>query len=343
MSDDEFHTAYVDADEWRDAPVRHRYVHGGFTGTETRFSIYLPPDEQYGGRFFQHVTPVPDSEHLAQSATGEAGQDRVLDRQRGVLPGDERRWRVGRPGSVGGPDDRGVSGQRRRGPALAGHRRGDVRRAPPVRVPLRRKRRRFSHHGRSREHDPACGTGSCPTSSARRWRSPTCSRSACTPNDCSATTSTGSSTPSSPAAPATCSRGSTPSERDALLEVTRMGFPPRSWFGHRTMGMHAFPILYGAVVMADPSYFEAFWTEPGYLGHERPPSLLRDVVQHRCEVAATISAQEAVDLGLDVGAQPGQARRRSRYGVARSRRAAVRPRGRTALKRSRTRRCWGPS
>ena len=49
-----------------DAPVRHRYVHGGFKGTDTRFSFYLPPKEQYQGRFFQHITPAPDSENLAQ-------------------------------------------------------------------------------------------------------------------------------------------------------------------------------------------------------------------------------------------------------------------------------------
>ena len=61
-----FNDPYVDLDEWRDVPVRHRYVHGGFTGTRTRFSIYLPPEPSYEGRFFQHITPVPDSEHLAQ-------------------------------------------------------------------------------------------------------------------------------------------------------------------------------------------------------------------------------------------------------------------------------------
>ena len=38
-----FEDPYVDVDEWREDPVRHRYVHGGFTGTETRFSFYLPP------------------------------------------------------------------------------------------------------------------------------------------------------------------------------------------------------------------------------------------------------------------------------------------------------------
>jgi hypothetical protein len=64
-TDPVFATPYVDIDEWRDAPVRHRYVRGGFQGTQTRFSFYLPPREQYQGRFFQHITPVPDSEHLS--------------------------------------------------------------------------------------------------------------------------------------------------------------------------------------------------------------------------------------------------------------------------------------
>src|SRR5207248_6116380 len=37
------------------APVkaRHLYVHGGFTGTDARFSFCFPPDEAYHGRFFQ--------------------------------------------------------------------------------------------------------------------------------------------------------------------------------------------------------------------------------------------------------------------------------------------------
>ena len=45
----------VDVDEWREEPVRHRYLHGGFTGTDTRFSFYLPPPDQYSGRFLQHI------------------------------------------------------------------------------------------------------------------------------------------------------------------------------------------------------------------------------------------------------------------------------------------------
>ncbi|HEX8059090.1 MAG TPA: hypothetical protein VF481_20645, partial [Novosphingobium sp.] len=57
-SDPYFAQPYIDIDEWRDAPVRHRYVHGGFKGTDTKFSFYFPPKAQYQGRFFQHITPA---------------------------------------------------------------------------------------------------------------------------------------------------------------------------------------------------------------------------------------------------------------------------------------------
>ena len=47
--------AFIDIDEWRDTPRRHRYVHGGFEDTHTRFSFYFPPVEEYRGRFFQYL------------------------------------------------------------------------------------------------------------------------------------------------------------------------------------------------------------------------------------------------------------------------------------------------
>ncbi|HRI19496.1 MAG TPA: hypothetical protein PLA68_01020, partial [Panacibacter sp.] len=66
-----FKAPYVDVDEWRDKPVHHRYVHGGFKGTDARFSFYFPSKEKYQGRFFQYITPFPDNENLSQGATGE--------------------------------------------------------------------------------------------------------------------------------------------------------------------------------------------------------------------------------------------------------------------------------
>jgi hypothetical protein len=65
-----FQQPYIDIDEWRDKPVHHRYVHGGFKETDARFSFYFPPKERYQGRFFQHITPAPGGENLEQHATG---------------------------------------------------------------------------------------------------------------------------------------------------------------------------------------------------------------------------------------------------------------------------------
>lgn len=53
MDDPFFGSPFVDVDESRDVPVPHRYVHGGFEGTDTRFSFYFPPREQWRGRLLQ--------------------------------------------------------------------------------------------------------------------------------------------------------------------------------------------------------------------------------------------------------------------------------------------------
>jgi hypothetical protein len=53
VTDDFFGAPYIDEDEWRDTPVRHRWIHGGFEGTDTRFAFCFPPQEQWQGRLFQ--------------------------------------------------------------------------------------------------------------------------------------------------------------------------------------------------------------------------------------------------------------------------------------------------
>jgi hypothetical protein len=71
MEDPFFGPAFVDVDEWRDAPVRHRYVHGGFEGTDTRFSFYFPPTEQWRGRLLQPLEGGNGGhENTAQSRMG---------------------------------------------------------------------------------------------------------------------------------------------------------------------------------------------------------------------------------------------------------------------------------
>lgn len=70
-ADPVFQEPYVDIDEWRDTPVRHHYVHGGFKGTDLRFSFYFPAKAQYQGRFFQMLSAnTPQTDDTASRETG---------------------------------------------------------------------------------------------------------------------------------------------------------------------------------------------------------------------------------------------------------------------------------
>ena len=70
--DDYFGAPYLDLDEWREAPHRHRYVHGGFADTDTRFSYYFPPPDVYEGRFFSSLEgAVGGHETRAAHLTGD--------------------------------------------------------------------------------------------------------------------------------------------------------------------------------------------------------------------------------------------------------------------------------
>jgi hypothetical protein len=88
-------------------------------------------------------------------------------------------------------------------------------------------------------------------------------------------------------------------EKEALREVTKMGFPPRSWFGYKTMGIHGFLVLYQGVVMADRKYFtDNFWKVPGYLGANPPASLLKARIQQVNRIKTGISVDQAISMGL---------------------------------------------
>ena len=69
--------------------------------------------------------------------------------------------------------------------------------------------------------------------------------------------------------------GLTTEQREALAEVTRYGFPPRSWFDVERLARGytgVWSVLADNLVKWDPGYFEDFWTVPGYLGMDAPES-----------------------------------------------------------------------
>ena len=77
-------------------------------------------------------------------------------------------------------------------------------------------------------------------------------------------------------------------EKEALQEVTKMGFPPKSWFGYKTMGIHGFlSSLPGCGAWQTENILQKiFGIEPGYLGANPPASLLKARIQQASKIKA---------------------------------------------------------
>ena len=242
----------------------------GIANTETRFSIYLPPAELYQGRFLQHIT-LCRTASTSRKAWG-------ASRTRSGSPSRVARtsWRRTVAGLRADRAPRSTPPSRRiaptrPAPSTPADRRKDVRRHRPY---------GYAHGGSGggyrtiggAENTSAVLDGFVPYAIGSPMAIPNmftvrmhAQRILRRRFDqiVDAVEPGGSGDPY---------EGLDPEERDALTEVTRMGFPLRSWFGYRTMRMHAFPVLYGGVAAAD-SFFEEYWTEPGYLGAAMPASL----------------------------------------------------------------------
>ncbi|GGN93588.1 hypothetical protein GCM10010112_82020 [Actinoplanes lobatus] len=291
-----FEHPYVDVDEWRETPHPHRYVHGGFTGTETRFSIYFPPADRYQGRFFQHITPVPESEHLAQTATGQADKIGFAFSAGGYFLETNGGGQSGGPGSGADPTIAGF----RANAAAAAH-----SKAVAQQVYGEHRTYGYAYGGSGGAYRTIGGA----ENTAGVWDgfvpyvpgSPVAAPNVFAVRMHAQRLLDGKFERIVDAFDAGGDGDPYPDlnaeQRDAFAEVTRMGFPVRSWFGHRTMGSHAFSTIYPGIVAVDPGYFTDFWTVPGYLGADPDSSVHRDRVCLTTEVTATVTRADRPELG----------------------------------------------
>ena len=304
-----FGKPFIDMDEWRDVPVRHRYVHGGFKGTATRFSFYFPEDEKYKGHFFQYVTPVPDSENLSQGAEGEA--DKIgFSVTNGAYFVETNGGGSGATATYGSGIDP-LIGAYKANAACAQF-------SKLVAKKLYGEHRTYGYifggsGGAYRtigaiENNEGVWDGAIPYVIGSPMAIPnmfTIRMHAMRilrdklPQILDAVEPGGSGD---------MYAGLNKEEKAALEEATKMGFNPRSWYAHESMGIHAFGVLYPGIVMADPGYFKEFWTVPGYYGFDHPESFEGDRIQYEAKISKTLSLEEGQKLGLPVYTMPGQAR-----------------------------------
>jgi hypothetical protein len=300
-----FTDPYIDVDEWRDTPSRHRYVHGGFRGGDTRFSFYFPESDRYRGRFFQYVTPAPDSETVSQGLSGE--EDRIgfaLDggayfvETNGGGPGALNPF-AGLDPSVGAfRANAEAAGYSRR---VAKEMYGDHR---PFGYAFGGSGGGFRTMSGA-ENTNSVWDGTVPYVIGSPMAIPNCFTARMQAlrvlrhrfdSIVDALEPGGSGDPYAEL---------DENERSVLSEVTRLGFPIHAWFGHKTMGLHGLSALYPGVRAADPSYFDDFWTTPGYLGADPVSSVQRDRVQLRTRVTEILDAPTLLATGVDRKLIPG--------------------------------------
>ena len=298
--DEQFKNPFVDVDSVIMEPIKCRYIHGGFDDG-TRFSFYYPLKKRdYTGRFFQYITPFPDSETSAQAYPKEYNP---------IVHAIANGAYFVETNEGGALDFNDPSSQR---DASIGAYRANAACAE------------FSRHIAQLIYYCERPYGYCYGGSGGAYRTVGGMESTEGVWDGAVPYVLGSphAIPNVFAARMYALRmlrdkmedivdalepgGSgdpyatlNAEERAVLEEVTRMGFPIRSWYGWKNMDAHGFMVLYRSVVSMDASYFkEDFWNKPGYMGYTNPPSLQRDHIQQKAVITRLIGQQEAEQLGL---------------------------------------------
>ncbi|MHA6483295.1 hypothetical protein ACX1C1_15535 [Paenibacillus sp. strain BS8-2] len=300
LEDPQFQLPYVDIDEWRDAPVRHRYIHGGFEGNDTRFSFYFPPKEAYEGRFFQPVYPVQGSENTAQSR--EEGVDNIIGfalsigaylvetNMGGMSPDFTLVYRA----SAAVAQYSRVKAEELFGPHrpfgyISGGSGGGFKTISFM------------------ENTTGVWDGAVPFVIGTPMAIPNVFTSRVHAMRILKDKFPAIIDALEPGGSGNMYEGLNTEERQALEEITKMGFPPKAWFAYNEIGDGALTVLFPSVLQMDPTYFEDFWTVPGYLGSDPDSTASRARLQHKTIITEVIRPREsdesdsekAVNMGVD--------------------------------------------
>ena len=284
-----FGPPYVDVDEWRDSPQRHRYVHGGFEGTDTRFSIYFPPAEAYGGRFI----------HMLEGSLGGNESTAVHGQMFGGIKlafGFDAyliECNQGHTGDMAGIKDDGTILNYRANAQAA-------RFARQLATEMYGAR---PHHGyvfggsggghrslMALENTDGIYDGAVPfmipppipansANAARVLRRKL-------DGIVDAMEPGGSGNPFA---------GLTTAEREALAALYQAGYPRHTEFMLTPQPIHL--MLMNRMRMVDPTYFDEFWTVPGYLGADDPHALAADLIEEKNTVGRVLTVADVQATG----------------------------------------------
>lgn len=297
--DPDFDEAFIELDEQRSDPVPHRYVHGGFKGTNARFSFYFPPKEQYQGRFFHNTYPMAVTSDIGpfpiefEVAIGDLGFT-VDSGAYYVQTNNGGAFRVA-----------GVD------PAIAAYRvnAAAAKFSRQVAQEVYGAHRPFGYlfggsggayqtMGAAQNTSgvwegfvpfvPGCNHAIPSMFTARMHALRVLRQRGTLAQIADAIDVGGSGDPYA---------GLDEEEAAAFREVSLMGFPPRGWYAYETLDSGYFGNISGMMPVMDPGYVSDFWSLPGYLGGD-PESSIHG---HRFAFEADITlAGEGLPRRLDL-------------------------------------------
>jgi len=284
-------TPYTDVDETRTTTdpltkvkVGYRYIHGGFEGTKSTFSMYFPAKAKYQGRFFEETYPTVSVDDASPGLIAFAisnGAYVVATNNNGGLPlgGVLAGYRTNAASAkysrevakkVYGTIDRprgylyGASGGAYQTLAAAENTEGVYDGTIPI----------------------VAGTPNSIPSFMTVQLLASRELAAVLPDIVDALEPGGSGDPYA---------GLTPAQRSALEEATRLGFPQRGWWQYETIDGGAFTAVEGGIQALDGSYADDFWSLPGYEGSQ--PSVAAARVQHDTTVEK-VSGKDPITVRL---------------------------------------------
>src|SRR3984885_12760151 len=310
VTDTFFGRPFIDIDEERERPSPHRFIQGGFGGTDTEFAFYFPAAEHYTGRMFQPLEGGNGGHAVTFGGgiLGEMFQRIAMSARLGGYMVESNQGHKGDDFDPKAGED----------PTLYGHRAS----AEAARLS---KHVAAQVYGSPPHHSYVWG------GSGGGRRSPLCLENApdvwdgCMPSTSGGEIAEHGNTKRvkagsvmsfgqmfnvqrllgrdkiialadrmAPGGSGDPFEGLDIHEREELASLYRQGFSRGNEFMiSEPMGqMWLWTSLADELYAEDPDYFENFWTRPGYVGFDQPELVLGDLIDQRCTVVRTLSARD---------------------------------------------------
>jgi hypothetical protein len=294
------HDPVIDKDEWRDTPVRHRYVNGHFGGTTVRFSFYFAEPDKYQKRFFQNTHQLLTSENAPPNTIAFAIASGGYYVQ--SIPGLNEAIRSVADSALG------------RDPAVVGYRvnAAAAKYSRIVASKMYGEHRPYGYiYGGSGgayqviaalQNTRGVWDGGVPYVMGAADAIPNVFTVRIHALQVLKKRFPQIMDAIEPGGSGDMYAGLNEEERGALEEATKFGFPPSGWFDYPTMTGGPLALVAAYVPMLDPTYVDDFWSKPGYLGTDPKSSIGAARIRHEASVVSMTSGPPPTGLAAMGGA-----------------------------------------